>query len=157
LEVVLEKVRAQEAELRALRGRGAAADDLKLHREKQKVAEFERARALDALKQAEAERAKAKELDLLKAEALRRFEEARKTTPDAEEEVRKLRKAADELKALGRWRFEEARKGGPDADAVHLLEEALKALKAAPDREGQRRAEEALEQALRRLKAKKPT
>src|SRR5262245_31748551 len=136
LEVVLEKVRSQEPELRALRGPRGAADELKQQLAKEKAAAADRAKALEALKQGdEAERAKA--LDALKqAEADRA-------------------KALDALKLEELRRFEEARKRAPDADAVRLLQDALKALQAAPDDAGQRRAAEALEQALRKLKAKK--
>src|SRR5438477_11541970 len=64
---------------------------------------------------------------------------------------------AKELEALKaeEWRLAElakkkARRPAPD-DAVRLLEEALKALKTAPDATGQRRAVDALEAALKRL------
>jgi len=46
---------------------------------------------------------------------------------------------------------------GRAEDPLREAEDALKALRAAPDAEGQRRAADALEAALRKLRGKTPT
>jgi len=102
--VVLEKVRSQEEELRAFRGKGSTAK------------ETERADVFLNLRKFQP----TPKVDLFKNEYLRQYEKARKKAPTA--------------------------------DTVKMVEEALKALKASSDAEGQRRAAEALERALRNLK-----
>jgi RNA polymerase sigma factor (sigma-70 family) len=123
LEVVLEKVKTQEAELRALRG----------VEERSKSAELEkRARV---------------------SEALKRVKEAKETQAKTLESLRRAQEAATERARLNRLKAgEEAKKRASDA-AVKRLEGTLKALRTAPKFEGQQQAVEALEQALRQLKA----
>jgi RNA polymerase sigma factor (sigma-70 family) len=106
LEVVLEKVRAQEAELRALRG----------------------------------SRGSAKDTD-------RATEHWFWTQKDAAERAKEL----DKYKAnTARW-LEMVKKRAPDADAVKMVEDALKTLRAAQNAEEQQRAAKALDQAMRKL------
>jgi RNA polymerase sigma factor (sigma-70 family) len=116
LEVVLEKVRAQEIELRALRG------------------VEERKKAADLPQRAE------------KAVDMRARERLYLNLTQREKALYRLRGAELQL-------FEEARKRAPDGEAVKLVEEALKTLRAAQNAEEQQRATEALEKALRKLKA----
>jgi len=132
LEVVLEKVRAQEAELRTLRSQGkptrppGAVKDPQLKFDEKKV----QPETLDEIERFK----KLKALERHKAETLKKMK-------------------LDRDKAAEWGRAEEAKKRAPDTDAVKQLEDALKALQAAPKFEEKQRAVEALEQALRKLKA----
>jgi RNA polymerase sigma factor (sigma-70 family) len=116
LEVVLEKVRAQEAELRALRA--AAADEKERNQAAERRNELLRSRGVLRLQALEGLR-DPKVLDRFKAEELRLYEEAKKKAPASE--------------------------------AVKLVEDALKTLRAAKNAEEQQRAAKALEQAMRKL------
>ncbi len=148
LEVVLEKVRAQEDELRALRGPQGARDD-RLRRA-QEALEVERQRAANKERLAEEwkKKAAAVQRERADAELLKALDEARMAS-DAER-----RKAAELLEHQNALKRKLT--APPSAEAEKLIEEALKALRGARDADGQRRAAEALEQALRRLKAQPP-
>jgi RNA polymerase sigma factor (sigma-70 family) len=126
LEVVLEKVKAQEAELRALRGTGGRVEEWR------KAADLlERARALDALNQAkETADAQARALNYLKRAQGAATDQAKREWLNAVEGTKK--RASD--------------------GAIKQLEDTLSALRAAPKFEGQQQAVEALEKALRQLK-----
>jgi len=170
LEVVLEKVRAQENELRALRG--AASNNLERAKEAVDALDAEKRRVQQALDQQglralqgaasnNLERASAAE-HLLRSKALedqklQRAKEHAKALDaqkrQAEQQGRMMEKRrADMLRA-----YQEANKRAPGSDAVKQLEDALSALRSAPKFDGQQRAVEALEQALRQLKDRKST
>ena len=145
LEVVLEKVRAQEAELRGLRGGPGKAklppDELKKRAVEEWRKVYPAASAEDyrkRLRDAEVELKRAKEALDARSRDLRRKE--------MDDAVREKYRLLDLAK-------KKAHLAGPD-DAVRLLEEALKALKSAPDPTGQKRAVDALEAALQRLREK---
>ncbi len=146
LEVVLEKVRAQEDELRALRGPQGAKE--KLRQRAKAAAEDERKLAeLEKLRAAEAERRLAEDMRL-KAEALAK--QAAEADRAKKLDMRKYQEALE--------LYRKASKGMPTspADAEKLVEDALKLLRSARDADGQRRAAEALEQALRALRKQPP-
>ena len=159
LEVVLEKVRAQEAELRAFRGEAGAARDANraadLLRRAQEAAKVRpdapgaAERLADELK---FEKLKLEQLDMIKKKTLLNELKNRQAVEEAR------RKAEfDRARALDRLAEEQAaarRKalGDPTADAVKLVEKALIALREARDPEAKRHAAEALEAALQRLR-----
>jgi RNA polymerase sigma factor (sigma-70 family) len=131
LEVVLEKVRAQEAELRAFRGqagRGGAAD------------------AADAAGRAGRAGAKNPMADP-NTEALNIYRQA----------VRNEFRRAETAREKARHELENARKIKPDnvpSDPVRQAEEALRALRTTQNPQSQQRAAEALERALQKLRSK---
>jgi len=120
--VVLEKVRSQEAELSAFRGKGGTPEHTKRGE------------------------------NLRRAEEKAAAERFRELYPDAKGYYRAIE--PDEYKRkVEAWLYG-LPESAPSADAVKMVEEALKALRSSPDAEGQRRAAEALEKALRNLKAR---
>jgi hypothetical protein len=127
LEVVLEKVRAQEAELRTframIRSRRILGDRVDLNA--QKEGDEKRVREV---------REKLSREDLLKLET---------------------RKIQDEIEAQTKRLLEEAEKvdrAARQPDPVPEAEAALKALRSARDKESKRRAADALEKALKKLR-----
>jgi RNA polymerase sigma factor (sigma-70 family) len=166
LEVVLEKCRAQENELRALRGKGGDAaaaklrDEAKHRLEAEHKARLEKERYAAALEQA---RAKWEEA-ALETEYKAKLEKKR-LAAEMDERNAKFEKAA--LEAQYKERLEKqrsaaekalaevfAKKASKDAvpDPVQEIEAALKALRAARDNGARERAEEALEKAVKRLR-----
>lgn len=140
LEVVLEKVRTQEAELRALRG---TADRTKeLDRAKEKL--------LQQAKEAAQDRNKVNPDILKELERLKQL--------GALKEAEFLKWEGTNLSGAEKWlRLEKLQKNQLGdllmPDTVKLLQDALKTLQAAPDSVEQRHAVEALKRALEKLKA----
>jgi hypothetical protein len=138
LEVVLEKCRAQEGELRKLRGqasvRKSADEKAALERE-----EFEKVLRGRVEKERYAAHIALADVQLQK-DALEREYKAR---------LERERFAAE--KALAAFKKQMAAKGGA-ADPLQEIEAALKALRAAPDKEAREHAEKLLEEAVKKLR-----
>jgi hypothetical protein len=136
LEVVLEKCRAQEVELRALRGKGEAAatkqdeDKLRIEAEYKLRLEKERYAAEMAKAQAFLEKAA--------------IEKQLKADDD------KKRKAAAE-KAQAELYYKKVMKNAA-SDSLQEIEAALKAVRTARDTNAREKAEQALENAVKRLR-----
>jgi RNA polymerase sigma factor (sigma-70 family) len=146
LEVMLEKVRAQEQELRELRGKKAGPQPGALERSRRIEDEQLRLKALEqerAIKDRELELrqhrdAKEKELELSRRRDLEARERELSRRRDVEAKERELKQRPDEL------------------DGVRRAEEAMRALRDAKDDASRRRALESLDQALRTLRQQIP-
>jgi RNA polymerase sigma factor (sigma-70 family) len=138
LEVVLEKCRAQEDELRKLRGQATVR---KSADEKAALEQAELARALRGRLEKERYAAQFALADAqLQKEALEKEHKAR---------LEKERFAAE--KALAELKHQMAAKAGAP-DPLQEIEAALKAIRGAPNNEARERAEKALEQAVKKLR-----
>jgi RNA polymerase sigma factor (sigma-70 family) len=170
LEVVLEKVRAQEAELRTLRGKGKDSEEVKrlytlyrraiqeakLNRQEEMQKKADSAdRELKKLRSEEELKKSAAKLDAAKSDLF--MWEERAIWSD------RMSRPGKQYVTVSQAEADEARRRSAEARfraaLLDVAEAALKVLREAPDTETQRKAAEALDNALKQLKdvqTKKP-